>query len=357
MPTEHASPPDAWKTPSRTEATEMQYLRRALWFESHAAGLLSIVDPDPREVAACAIHRKPEWAASTWRQTKAALVFRYSAMNTASALDAVRLLKDEGQLGCAKNSKKTSALRSKSVSEADLQLLLSRIRMTNSSYAAILDPWMLLGSTFGLRPHEWCFSTLMKVRPSEVEGVDLEDDEPRWYMRVRNAKSSNGRSHGIYRHLDVSDCPQALITAAAEFAALMASVNDNGLYERYYRGCQRLLSRVNATLHRRGTRVIQLYSVRHRFASMVKNRFNLAEIGALMGHATDKTASGHYGRRVSGHSAAGVRPAAIEVARVLIKKTPLPNGLFGLESSTNSPNSDNHRAARSAVKHTSQPDS
>ena len=78
---------------TRSPATEQAYLARALWFESHAARHLGIPEPSPLEVAAFALEKRAEWAKSTWRQTKAALVFRYDAMGTSAAMEAGDLLR------------------------------------------------------------------------------------------------------------------------------------------------------------------------------------------------------------------------------------------------------------------------
>ncbi len=329
MGTTDPSPPSGLDGPTRTVQTERGYLRRALLFESRAAremGLPADDDVDPREVAARAIGFKPQWARATWRQMKAALLFRYRAMGTEAALAAVAMLEAEGQSECLVRSKKTSALRKKSVSDDDLRSVITRIRNSRSRYAGVLESWILLGSLTGLRPHEWTQAELITASPSEIGDYGREDDHRRPYLRIRNAKNTNGRSHGEFRHLDLSGMKAAITGAIADFASLMTAIAAAGEYQRYYNGCQRQLSRMHKRYGSgcsRGKRT-QIYSSRHRFSSDAKITVSLEEVAALMGHATNKTASRHYGKRNSASGAMSVRPVAPEVARVKRKKTELP---------------------------------
>lgn len=361
---------------TRSKDTESRYLRRALWMEEHVAQVLGITDPDPREVAAFAIECRAAWSRSNWRQVKASLIYRYTEMNTAQAIQAVHSLRACSQTPCLKKSYKTSALRQKFVTDDDLIAILGAIRRTRSRYAEILERWLTMGAIFGLRPHEWQESQVVWMRPSEASLVEsiaagtagasagatqqlpgvpwligapdggITDDahpshqpgpqgdqappadERRWHLRVKNGKHTNGRGHGHYRHLDLSECEPTLRAEVAEFAHLMGMVARNDLYGTYYKACSTLLYRCNVKLGRRGGKFIQLYSVRHKFSSVAKNAFSKQEVGALMGHATDQTATGHYGRRAHGSSGRGVRPASIEVDRVMIKSKAYPKGAF-----------------------------
>lgn len=338
----------------------MRYLKRAMWLEGVAAAAMGVSDPDPREVASFAIESRERWSKSNWRQVKASLIYRYSEMGTPEAQAAVRSLSASSQTPCLRKASKTSALRQKSISEADLAQIVAAIRCSRSKYSQILESWLVLGSTFGLRPHEWCQSVVVWMRPSDglaveemakagveeaalpgvtwsdvVAGAEVpshpsaQEDSPGWFLRVRNAKHTNGRAHGSYRHLDMATCPDNLLQATAEFARMMTSVQRNGLYETYYEGCQRLLHRINKKQRRAGQKLIQLYSVRHKFISVAKANFSKVEVGAMVGHATDKTAGEHYGRRAwSGSSAHGVRPLSIEVDRVVRKNAGYPAELM-----------------------------
>ncbi len=312
--------------PTRLAQTEDNYLKRALWFEGYAATMMGTLEVSPEEVAACAITKKATWASSTWRQIKASLLFRYGAMNTPASLAAVQALQSESQGGSVKRSNQTSAKRKKNVSDADLSRVLTPIAHSKSKYAGILQTWLVLGSWTGLRPHEWCQAVVVSLSEADIEGKgDATVKLP--YLRVENAKHTNGRGHGKYRHLPLAGFHQDIIDGMANFALHMTLAEQQGQYPTYYAGCQALLARINGKLrHARGKRV-QLYSARHKFSAAAKLQLTLAEVGALMGHGTDQTSSSHYGKRQHSSGGLKVTPLAIEVRRVRLKKTALPQFL------------------------------
>lgn len=312
---------------SRTESTERDYTKRALWFESHTARNLGVETVTPTEVAAYALERREEWAKSTWRQTKAALLFHYAGLGSSEALQAVEALRDGHQSICATKTGRTSAKRSKTVSAKSLEAVIAGVRGATSKYASLLETWLLLGAEIGLRPHEWGQASLILASPTELgdveavsaaEANELVDPEAQLpYLRIRNAKTTNGRSHGDFRHMNLSRLRPGLVEMVGEFATLMTEVVESGHYPLYYSGCRKLLYRVNKQLHGNSRRKwVQLYSPRHRFSSEAKHSLDAGGVAALMGHGTTKTASEHYGRRVSGSGSLGPRPVAAEVIRV-----------------------------------------
>lgn len=308
---------------TRSPETEQRYLARALWFEGYVAAEMKTADVSPIEVVAWAIECKSKWSASTWRQMKASLKFRYESMNTPEALTAALTISYESQSGTVKRSKKTSGARKKRITDAELAYLLETIQRRRSKYAPILHTWLRLGALVGLRPHEWGQATVLYLSDADVHGKGSAlNKEP--YLRIENAKNTNGRSHGQYRHLNIAKYSQQDIDDIATFAMFMTSVHSNGEYPIFYSGCQSLLGRINIKLTGGRGKRMQLYSVRHKFSSDAKRSFTLEEVAALMGHATDKTASFHYGRKRDGGGGLGVRPLGIEVARVKRLKKPVP---------------------------------
>lgn len=319
--------PDFRAPSSRSPATEQAYLKRALWFESHAARHLGIEEPSPLEVAAFALEKRSEWAKSTWRQMKASLVFRYSEMGTSRAMEAADMLRSATQTDCLRHTHRTSAKRAKAVSEIALQDLVNRVRRTRSKYAHLLERWLLLGAEVGLRPHEWGQSQLVFASSLEVgdvataltQGLDPSRVLP--YLRIANAKASNGRSHGQYRHLSLYRLSPEMVATVGEFAQTMATIHAAGHYAACYKACSQLLTRINVDIHRSGkAKWLQLYSPRHKFSSEAKRELSADGVAALMGHATTKTATEHYGKRVSSTGSLGPRPIAAEILRVRKKR-------------------------------------
>lgn len=309
---------------SRTAATENNYIKRALWFAAHTSRHLGLEDPSPTEVVAYAFERRPEWTKSTWRQTKAALIFRYESMGTPQGLDAVRILREAGdQTECISKSTKTSGRRAKSVTDSQFDTLLGKIRASNSQYSAMLESWLIMGTICGARPHEWTQSELIYELPSKIDpeghaGSGLLDLE-RPYLRIENAKGTNGRSHGKNRHIDLSSLDQLLLDAVSRFCTSMRRLAENGDYQVCYQGCQKLLYRINSESRIRfkgAPKWVQIYSSRHIFSANAKRVLEAREVSALMGHGVDRTASSHYGRRRGGGGAVDVRPVEAEVTRV-----------------------------------------
>lgn len=268
-------------------------------------------------VAAHALEMRPEWAKATWRQYKAALLYRYGEMGTTDAQQACNLLRDAGQATCAAKTRRTSGRRAKSVSTEALDAVVKRARASKSEFGPLLATWLLLGAQIGLRPHEWGQAEVLHLYPEHVGDVDALQGTQLPYLRIRNSKVTNGRSHGEMRHLNLSIMSLDLVKAVAQFAQLMTRATRTGQYERLYQGCAKLLYRINSDLHSNNSTLwVQLYSPRHRFSSEAKKALDLEAVAALMGHGTDKTASKHYGRAISATGSLGPKPIAAEIARV-----------------------------------------
>lgn len=322
MPTKLKSPS---RPVTRAPSTERAYLKRALWFQSYAAEHLGMDEPTPLDVARYAVERRPTWAKATWRQVKAALLYRYEGMVSAGARAAVELLLATDQAACQSKSNRTSGKRAKAVTPERLDSVIDGLRASTSKYAGLLEEWLLMTAVVGLRPHEWAVAEVIWASPEEmgdveevaqvaVEGVE---DAQLPYLRVLNGKNTNGRAHGRYRHLNLSRLAPAVIEQVTAFAARMRGVHDSGQYPTFYQGAKKLLQRTNMKLHRRTSgKWVQIYSARHAFSTAAKKSLDQESVAAAMGHATTKTASAHYGRRSVAGGGLGATPVASEIMRV-----------------------------------------
>ena len=316
-PLQMTSAPAPGEASTRTPETEANYLRRALAFETFTAKYLSIDNPSPAVVAAHALERREEWAKSTWRQFKAALMFRFQAMGTPDAMEAVALLRDGHQGPCAKKTRRTSGRRAKTVTRADLHAVIKRVQSSESQYAPLLSTWLLLGAEVGLRPHEWGQATLVYATAESVGDDEHESGTTLPYLRIHNSKVTNGRSHGELRHLNLSRLSMDLVRAVGQFATTMRDITSRGEYKRKYGACVKLLYRINRQLHSKDDkRWVQLYSSRHRFSAEAKQQLDAEAVAALLGHRTTKTAAKHYGRSITATGSLGPKPVAAEIARV-----------------------------------------
>lgn len=311
--------PVAGSVPTRDERTCASYRARAKWLTERAAKELSIQAPSPQEVAAHLLTLRPTISTATWRQYKSALLFAWQERGDAMGEAAVAMLRHEGQSECLRTTNRTSGKRAKGYDDAELQQVLDAIKATSSKFAGLLATWVQLGNVVGVRPHEWCISEVIQAHPNEVGDLDFEGDGGALvpYLRIRNAKRSNGRTHGEFRHLNLADLPPGMVRVVTQFAKKMSQLAEAGLYEATCASCTKLLQRVNQSLHSNNdARWIQLYSPRHKFTSKAKLHLSQAQAAALLGHATTRTAEVHYGKRRSASGSLGVKPVALEVERV-----------------------------------------
>jgi len=321
---EPARAPAPGEVSSRTRETEKSYISRAILFEKRTSRNLSIDHPGPLEVAAFALECREEWSKSTWRQNKAALIFRYTGIGTTEALESVEILRHGSQSSCASKTGRTSAKRSKSVTNKAMKEVIKHLHGSKSKYASLLESWLLLGTEIGLRPHEWGQASVIQVSPLDIGDIDtpvdigvLGDVALVSYLRIKNAKTTNGRGHGEFRHLNLSRLNPKLIEMIDEFSRLMSEIVVSNLYTLYYSSCRKLLWRINKVIHGHSSnKWIQLYSPRHKFSSEAKKALSSVGVAALLGHATTKTASEHYGRRNSAAGSLGPRPIESEVVRI-----------------------------------------
>lgn len=306
---------------TRNEKTEQAYLKSSLIFEAYTSKALGTPDVTCVDVAKMAISKKSTWSSSTWRQRKAALIFRFNMMGTMDSNEAKSMLLQETQAGTLKKSNRTSAQRLKNSKSEDFDKVLSEISTSRSRYAESLYLWLKLGFLVGLRPHEWSNAEVIWL----TESIDNNVSNPQTtieripYLRVLNGKNSNFRSHGLYRHICLINFDKNSINTIIEFSIRMTSIENSGEYDTFYNSCKKLLFRTNKKLKLQNKKHIQIYSSRHKFASNIKTLYTKQQVAALMGHANDVTADGHYGRKHSGGGSVDLRPLKQEVERVRLK--------------------------------------
>lgn len=269
---------------------------------------------------------KPEISPATWRQYKASLVWFLEKKNHISLAD--KLLSESND-GCREIKKdpiterKTSARKKKSVTENEELAISQHLNSTvdQSFWSRPTLAFFKATLLTGLRPEEWQSASLI-MEPNK----DL-DKESLPALKVKNAKATNGRAHGEYRHLHLNDLSKKdllFIRLALQYAnprapdGWQSPEGKEKSWHNYYKKLRGHLYRTVKKLFPMSTRKIALYSCRHQFiANLKKAKFKREEIAALVGHATDDTASVHYGRAKFGRSRAGLpKPNMDEVAKV-----------------------------------------
>lgn len=287
---------------SRTPATERAYEKRA---EQLLADCEREMGQSWRDdpLAACQhiAAKRVHVGKATWRQYRSALKF---FMRRNGPVEAVAFLDMCGADVCKSPATNTSAKKARALSESDLVELLRDLANRKGRWDKILGLWLVAGSVTGLRPGEWATAEL------SPDGMILS---------VQNAKHTNGRGHGERRTLQLHDIPPGRRLAIKEFLQALAELAPGGSsFGRVYNSCRRRLTRVTRALWPTRKKHPSLYSPRHQVTADCKaSGASLAEVAAILGHATDETASAHYGRRTAGEKTGGrVSVPAAEAERV-----------------------------------------
>lgn len=312
--------------PTRTEATETEYRRRAADLRRQAAEDLGYESPESapaKVVADWLIGRQPTLSRSTWRQYRAALLFTWaelqdgapdlmSAQQLTAGIDA---LKAVTQTGARRQGQSTSALKAKKVAESDLAALLAILdtppRTWQRTWARPTAVWVRASALTGLRPNEWFMA-----------GLDSPSDGGPQTLVVYNGKFGNLRANGKTRRLILDPAvldPEAIavILEQLQFIDGVRAEHANATVQRMVAKTLRDANRLCFGARYDKRPHITLYSFRHQFTADAKaSGFSRKEVAALLGHGSDETAGFHYAKRRQGTRRIGVRPDPYEVTTV-----------------------------------------
>lgn len=296
--------------PTKTQSTKERYiylsLQRAQQYESDTGQVWS-VDP----MSFCQWFEKmglvSDWSRSTWRQYRAALVYFMQTNGPKSCSDFLLELKNP--ITQKKKTPYGAARKKKGLSDEDLRKIIGSLD-SQAKWDPLIALWLVASIYTGLRPGEW--------KNAEIINGSV--------LKVENAKHTNGRSNGAFRRLDLSELSDEKIRVIEACIAKLKSYEGES-FEKVYEGARSRLRILTNELWPRRAKRPTLYSSRHQFrADASAYGFELDEIAAMMGHATDYTASRHYGRKAIGESRGGmVKPYRDEVATVRLVSDRIKN--------------------------------
>lgn len=303
----------ALQKPTRDESTKAKYEQKTYELTRRCRKSLGIHENeqlDLRQLVGWLISHKTEWARSTWRLYKSAVAYflerQVELYNDSIAMEALEALMPEGVEGCVKKTQKTSGKKLKKFPLNDFQRILKHLNdnLGDNKWHEPLRRWLVAGILTGLRPTEWANATYTKVGNEDA-------------LIVKNAKTTNGRSHGPTRTIllgGLTDIERETIKIHAEKSGEWENSN---MFDIFYRSCASALSRVNKILWPKRQQKPSFYSLRHQFSADAKaSGLTREEIAALMGHAVDDTATKHYGKKTAGASLTRVKPIHEEVLRI-----------------------------------------
>lgn len=312
------------KMTTRTDKTEDAYRRRAAQL-ANAATKKAGRRVSPTELAQSLIARRPELAPSTFRQNRAAVTFLMNEVaKDQPALDpqtraVIALLKDvESVDRHDEGVPRTSAQKQKRLDD-DLDRISHFALATTSPNASTLVDCLTVGSLTGARLVEW---------PSAKFGPSDHPDYA-WQLMLTNGKRGNGRAHGETRVLRWEWLPEELVSQTQAWIFVAREATGNGSYETFVSTLESLMRRVTKALFPRRQRRPTLSSARHAATARWKMNYvvsarstedkelGLAIVAALLGHATDETATRHYARAAEADGRFPTpTPDPAEVARI-----------------------------------------
>jgi integrase len=203
-------------------------------------------------------------------------------------------------------AKRMRRKRRKSIDLMELRTLIEFFRLKADSFSLWIVGYILVASRLG-----W--------RPGEI--ISLTRDGT--FLRAKAEKCSNGRG--------LTDTCEIDISAYVERVRLFKNENlpsqldkwiaDARKWEAYYGGRAELLDNINSRLATACTKIgierVCTYTFRHFAISCMKaSGFSRAEIAVIVNHATDRTASEHYGKRRFGRRRAK-KILSFDAARLL----------------------------------------
>ncbi len=321
-------------------ATVAQYKKKAKQLTKRCATehrLAGKPEPTPADIVRWLRENKAKWRPATWQLYRSALAHGFTAsmapeqdrseraLRKRTYCEAgLKILRAETQSGTSAESENTSATKLKKFPEADRLRIADYLARTRSPNATLLNDCLLAAVRCGLRPEEWPSAEILHGHPDTL------------IIRVQNAKHGGDRAHGPTRTLTFLSLPVVERDAIARWIEAARSCPDyaklqKALSDLHYKTCRAIWPRRK--------RHVTLYSARHEFAAIAKLGMRRAEVAAVMGHATDLTASDHYGTfRTKGawppHLELAVsllpQPAPDEVARVRRLLATRLNRLAGL---------------------------
>lgn len=250
------------------------------------------------------------WLQSTWKLQRNALIyyaevdFEKGVINK-EQLEKIKKLLRASRSDQAKNSGKTSNKKKKSISLSEFKTLDLELKKTRSRWANPTRIFIRSGKYTGLRPIEWKNAKL---------------DEKSKILYVKNAKNTNGRSLGEMRTLSLHHLNEDQIKDISLHLKIVAAMIEKNMWDLYYQGCSSLLRRISRKIWPNKKKYPTLYSCRHQFAADMKaSGCTKKEVAALMGHASERTAESHYGKKIHGTRGRKPKVSKVDLSNVKIK--------------------------------------
>lgn len=307
----HRKPESELGTDNRTAETIHSYRKRGDMLQKRYRREMNFPPQeglDPMDFAHWLLSLRLSIKANTWRYYRQAGMMLLSSFSSDGAVEAVMLLQSAAaadiEMGTSERKPKpgaqrmSSGLKEKQFPLEDFERVNAWLRVrAKSAYIERLRDWIRAGIATGLRPDEWK-ATEVKSTPDPSQ-----ENGRRIYLFVLNAKSTNGRSHGPVRTIDITSFTIQTLEAVSRMSQNGASWYLDGRFEHVQDACAQLLYRACGSLWPRRRRHYALYSCRHQFISNMRSvGTKRDELSAILGHLVTETQAENYGKRRSGWS-------------------------------------------------------
>jgi hypothetical protein len=313
--------------PARSPQTERDYERRFLQLKRAARTEGNRTVPQFCEWLIKV--RCPTLSASSWRQVRCAARWGLSRQRVKQPHLADQIDAAIDALQAARASRpglplplRTSRQKAKRWDDDDLAKIRHRALSGTSPNREALADFLEAGNLTGLRPIEW---PTAKFGRSAVPGFD-------WELVVKNAKQDAVRAHGDTRSLRWASLDDASVAAIENTIRRAREAQQAGTYSSWQTSLRDLMYRLTLRLFPRRKHRPTPYTGRHAAAARWKAHYapsaasleqrieGLAHVAALLGHATDATATSHYARPTADERGSAGFPVPVadpaEVARI-----------------------------------------
>jgi hypothetical protein len=312
----------------RTTQTERAYLQRYRQLRHAVETSLGPNVTITAFAAALIDTTRPTLSPASWRQYRASVCFGLETERTVQPeltreIDAaVTLLRATPPAEKRPDKLRTSQKKAKRLPEDDLERIQQFVLAGQSPNREALADYLLAADVTGLRPCEWPSA---RFHRTSYPGCQ-------WELIVDNAKHTQGRAHGETRTLRFAELKREIATAIGNWLAVAYEADETGMYGKLTKSLSSLMRDCCAALFPRRERRPTMYTPRHKATARWKafyikpeatpeeRELGRAVVAALLGHATDETATSHYARpRRDERTSKGLPvPMAdpVEVARV-----------------------------------------
>ena len=271
--------------------------------------------------------KRPHLLPNSWNQVRTASAFGLrhdpqAAKMAGTLLDATIARLVATPADPPKNSvANTSHGKAKRFAPGDLDRICHAALGSRSPNGATLADCLRATTITGLRECEW---PAAKLRRATVAGFE-------WELIVQSGKATNGRSHGETRTLRWPTMTIEELHVIQRWLSHAKQTANAGRYDRLMSTLRDLMHDICKSLFKRRNSLPTLYTARHEAAARWKAFYahrelskeerltGLAMVAALLGHASDETATRHYGRPKRGEEGGSFSipaPDPAEVARV-----------------------------------------